>query len=65
MRGSTARQLPGSGTRKLRHPSWRYLEYEYAIAEAWLAAGQGAISEAIVIALAAAETARFKSTIRS
>jgi DNA-binding CsgD family transcriptional regulator len=41
-----------------RHPSWRYLDYEYAIAKAWVAAAQGAISEAIVIALAAAETAR-------
>ncbi|OBK39801.1 helix-turn-helix transcriptional regulator [Mycobacterium sp. 1245111.1] len=43
---------------KERHPSWRYLDYEYAIAKAWVAAAQGAISEAIVIALAAAETAR-------
>jgi DNA-binding CsgD family transcriptional regulator len=43
---------------KLRHPSWRYLDNEYAIAKAWLAAGQGAISEAIAVSLAAAETAR-------
>jgi DNA-binding CsgD family transcriptional regulator len=41
-----------------RHPSWRYLEYEYAIAKAWVAAAQGAISEAIMISLDAAETAR-------
>ena len=41
-----------------RHPSWPYLEYEYAIAKAWVAAAQGAISEAIVISLDAAETAR-------
>jgi DNA-binding CsgD family transcriptional regulator len=43
---------------KQRHPSWRYLDYEYAIAKAWVAAGQGAISEAIMISLDAAETAR-------
>jgi DNA-binding CsgD family transcriptional regulator len=41
-----------------RHPSWRYLDYEYAIAKAWVAATQGAVSEAITISLAAAETAR-------
>jgi DNA-binding CsgD family transcriptional regulator len=43
---------------KLRHPSWRYLDYEHAIAKAWVAAGQGATSEAIKVSLAAAETAR-------
>ncbi|BBX47727.1 LuxR C-terminal-related transcriptional regulator [Mycobacterium cookii] len=43
---------------QLCHPSWRYLDYEYAIAKAWLAAGQGAVSEAIAISLAAAETAK-------
>jgi DNA-binding CsgD family transcriptional regulator len=43
---------------KQRHPSWRYLDYEYAIAKAWVAAGQGAISEAIMTSLDAAETAR-------
>ncbi len=41
-----------------RHPSWRYLDYEYAMAKAWVAAAQGAVSEAIAISLAAAETAR-------
>jgi DNA-binding CsgD family transcriptional regulator len=40
-----------------RHPSWRYLDYEYAIAQAWVAAAQGAVSEAIATVLAAAETA--------
>lgn len=43
---------------KQRHASWRYLDYEYSIAKAWVAAGQGAVSEAIAISLAAAETAR-------
>jgi hypothetical protein len=27
-----------------RHPSWRFLDYEWAIAHAWVAASQGAIS---------------------
>jgi DNA-binding CsgD family transcriptional regulator len=40
-----------------RHPSWRYLDYEYGIAKAWLAAGQGAVSEAIRFSLSAAEIA--------
>lgn len=41
-----------------RHPGWRYLDYEHAIARAWVAGGQGAVSEAIALSLAAAETAR-------
>jgi DNA-binding CsgD family transcriptional regulator len=59
MRGSTDEAAGWLVTlEKQRHPSWRYLDYEYAIAKAWVAAGQGAVSEAIVISLAAAETAR-------
>jgi DNA-binding CsgD family transcriptional regulator len=59
MRGSTAEAAARfEALEKLRHPSWRYLDYEFAIAKAWLAAGQGAISEAIAVSLAAAETAR-------
>ena len=59
MRGSIAEAADRLGAlEKLHHPSWRYLDYEYAIAKAWVAAGQGAISEAIVISLDAAETAR-------
>ena len=41
-----------------RHPSLRYLNYEYAIAKAWVAACRGAVSEAIATLLSAAETAR-------
>jgi DNA-binding CsgD family transcriptional regulator len=41
-----------------RHPSWRYLDYEYGIVQAWVAACQGAVSQAIGIVLAAAEMAR-------
>jgi DNA-binding CsgD family transcriptional regulator len=59
MRGSTDEAAAWLVTlEKQRHPSWRYLDYEYAIAKAWVAAGQGTVSEAIVISLAAAETAR-------
>jgi DNA-binding CsgD family transcriptional regulator len=41
---------------KLRRP-FRSLDYERSLARAWLAAGQGAISEAITILLSAAERA--------
>jgi DNA-binding CsgD family transcriptional regulator len=41
-----------------RHPAWRYLDYEYAIASGWVAAAQGAVSEAIKLVLAGAQTAR-------
>jgi DNA-binding CsgD family transcriptional regulator len=41
-----------------RHRSWRYLDYEYGIAQAWVAACQGAVSQAIGIVLSAAEVAR-------
>jgi hypothetical protein len=39
------------------YPSWRYLRYAYGIAQAWVAACQGALSEASTIVLAAAEAA--------
>jgi DNA-binding CsgD family transcriptional regulator len=59
MSGSIAEAAAQLGVlEKLRHPSWRYLDYEHAIAKAWVVAGQGAISEAIKVSLAAAETAR-------
>lgn len=41
-----------------RHPSWRCLDYEYAIARAWVAATEGAVGEAVATLLSAAETAR-------
>jgi DNA-binding CsgD family transcriptional regulator/tetratricopeptide (TPR) repeat protein len=40
------------------HPGWRYLEYEHELARAWVAAAQGAVSEAIRLAMSAAEIAR-------
>jgi DNA-binding CsgD family transcriptional regulator len=41
-----------------RHPSWHYLDYEYAIAKGWVAAAQGAVSQAVGIVSSAAEIAR-------
>ena len=41
---------------KLRRP-FRSLDYERSLARAWVAAGQGAVSEAITILLSAAERA--------
>ncbi|MUL84427.1 MULTISPECIES: LuxR family transcriptional regulator [unclassified Mycolicibacterium] len=40
-----------------RHPSWRYLGYEHALVHAWVAATQGAVSQAVDIVLDAADTA--------
>jgi DNA-binding CsgD family transcriptional regulator len=42
----------------LRFPSWKYLDCERSLAEAWVAASQGAITEAISVSLSAAEYAR-------
>ncbi len=47
-----------AGLEQRRHPSWAYLGYEHALVRAWIAATQGAVSEATAVALAAAETAR-------
>ncbi len=44
---------------KIRRP-FRMLDYERSLARAWLAAGQGALTEAITIVLSAAETAAAK-----
>jgi DNA-binding CsgD family transcriptional regulator len=58
------RGLTGEATAALaalqdrRHPSWRCLDYEYALARAWVAAAQGAVGEAVATLLSAAETAR-------
>ncbi|WP_136624830.1 hypothetical protein [Mycobacterium attenuatum] len=40
---------------RCRHPSWRNLDYEYELAQAWVAACQEAVSQAVGIALASAE----------
>jgi DNA-binding CsgD family transcriptional regulator len=44
---------------KIRRP-FRMLDYEQSVARAWLAAGQGALTEAIATMLSAAETAAAK-----
>lgn len=44
---------------KLQRP-FRPLDYEYSLARAWVAAGQGAVSEAKTILLSAAQRARAK-----
>jgi DNA-binding CsgD family transcriptional regulator len=59
IRGSTDEATAGrDALERLRHPSWRYLEFEHSIAKAWVIATRGAISEAITILISAAETAR-------
>lgn len=58
MRGSTGEAAAALETLEgLRRP-FRLLDYERSLARAWLAAGQGAVSQAITIVLAAAERAR-------
>jgi DNA-binding CsgD family transcriptional regulator len=55
MRGMTVEAA--AALARPRYPSWRYLDYEYDIATAWVAACRGAIGEAIRTALAGAERA--------
>jgi DNA-binding CsgD family transcriptional regulator len=57
VRGSTDEAAAmHSALDKLRRP-FRSLDYESSLARAWVAAGQGAVSEAITIVLSAAERA--------
>jgi DNA-binding CsgD family transcriptional regulator len=59
MRGLTDEAAAGvAGLEARRHPGWRYLDYELALAQAWLLAAQGSVSEAIRTVLSAAETTR-------
>lgn len=59
MRGSAAEAAAAiAAAERRRHPSWRLLDYEYAIAKAWVAAAEGAVSQAIATVLSAAETTR-------
>lgn len=59
MRGSSTEAAAAlAAADKLRHPGWRFLDYEYALANGWVAAAQGAVSEAIATVLSAAETTR-------
>ena len=47
-----------------RHPSWRCLDYEAAIAHAWVAASQGAVSEAVKIVLVGGRNRQIRWAIR-
>lgn len=60
MRGSTSEAAAALATLdQLRRP-FRSLDYERSLARAWVSAGQGAVSEAITVALSAAERAAVK-----
>ncbi len=60
MRGSTAQAAASlAALDKLRRP-FRALDYERSLARAWVAANQGAVSEAIGVLLSAAERASAK-----
>lgn len=39
-----------------RHPSWRFMDYERALAQAWVAANEGALKDAITTLLSVAES---------
>ena len=59
MRGLTDEAAAALATLETqRHPSWRCLDYERGLAQAWVVASQGAVSEAIALSLSTAETAR-------
>jgi DNA-binding CsgD family transcriptional regulator len=60
MRGSTGETAAALGALdELRRP-FRSLDYERSLAQAWIAAAQGGVSEAITIVLSAAERAAAK-----
>ncbi|WP_113964632.1 LuxR C-terminal-related transcriptional regulator [Mycobacterium shimoidei] len=58
MRGSTGEAAAALAGLDKQRRAFRSLDYELSLARAWLAADQGAVSEAIAISLAAAERAR-------
>jgi DNA-binding CsgD family transcriptional regulator len=59
MRGLTDEAVAAlAALEKRRHPGWQGLEHERSLAHAWVAASQGAVSEAISTVLSAAETTR-------
>ena len=57
MRGSTAEAAAALEALEALERPFRLLDYERSVARAWVAAGQGAISEAITVLLSAAERA--------
>ena len=58
MRGSTREAAAALAALDEVRRRFRALDYERSLARAWVAAGQGAVSEAIAMALSAAEKAR-------
>lgn len=59
MRGHTAEAVSAlTELRARQHPTRRFLDYERALAHAWVAAAQGLLSEAKTTALGAAQAAR-------
>ncbi|HEX2285079.1 MAG TPA: LuxR C-terminal-related transcriptional regulator [Mycobacterium sp.] len=59
MRGVTDQAVTAlDALEQQRHPGWRMLDYEVGLAKAWVAASQGAVSEAISSVLSAAEKSR-------
>jgi DNA-binding CsgD family transcriptional regulator len=57
MRGSIAEAAAALEALDKLHRPFRLLDYERSVAKAWVAAGQGAVSEAITVLLSAAERA--------
>jgi DNA-binding CsgD family transcriptional regulator len=60
MRGSTSEAAIALAELDKVRRAFRMLDYERSLARAWVAAGQGAVSEAITIVLSAAERAAAK-----
>lgn len=58
MRGSAAEAAAALDDLDGQRRPFRLLDYERGLARAWVAAGQGAVSEAIAVVLSAAERAR-------
>jgi DNA-binding CsgD family transcriptional regulator len=58
MRGSVDEAAAGLAALDMVRRPFRSLDYERSLARAWVAAGQGAVSEAITVSLSAAERAR-------
>ncbi len=47
-----------AGVESCRHPGWRYLDYQLGLSRAWVAAARGLVTDALHMALEAAEIAR-------
>ena len=58
LRAPTSASVALAALQTQRHRSWRFLDYEWALAEAWVTASQGAVRAAVATMLSAAETAR-------